>query len=136
MHAVVWRHTAALAAQGIGHWLGPYHARIERALFEGATPLEGYLMDPAYQSDGERTLIGFNPCPAYMENIRLVRFDIGGLAFHLKTDNRPFPTDLGLARLDRDPLVIITNDANEISQDRHLMAVAEAAVRAGKIARS
>lgn len=133
MHAVVWRHTASLEAQGIRHWLGPYHQRMQLALFNGGPPLDGYIIDPRYHSDGAPTQIGLNPCPAYMDNLRLVRFDIGGLAFHLKTDNRPFPKEINLASLQLNPLMVITMDPLEITHDPFLRGIAAAAAQAGKL---
>lgn len=132
-HAVVWRHVAALEARGFGHWLGPYFKRIEDAVFRGSPYLVVYAVDPNWQSQGERTLMAMNPCPANMPGLRLCRFDIGGLAFHMKTDKRDLPEEMEMLRLDRDPLSIGIMPPEEIGRNPHLRAIADAAARAGRL---
>jgi hypothetical protein len=133
IHAVVWRHTAALIAGGGVHWLGPYHDRIGEVLFKGRYPLEGYIIDPSYHSQGQPTQVGLNPCPALMGNLRLTRFDIGGLGFHLKTDARPFPQFMARTALHHDPLLVVTFEPTEISADPHFRAIAAAAAGTGRL---
>lgn len=135
VHAVIWRHAAALDARGKGHWLGPYHRRIQEVVFGGRAPLDGYASHPGHMSNGHPVLLGLNPCPLRMGNLRLVRFDIGGLSFHLKTDNRSFGSEFRFAALERDPLVIVTMPPVDIGENPHILAVADTALRGGQLGR-
>ena len=114
-HAVVWRHAAALLGRGRRHWLGPYFDRIGAALFDGGSMLRVAVLEPGNTSGGERTLIGVHPCPVRMGDLRLTRFEIGGLAFLLKTDQRPWPHPFGLFDAERDPLRVLAMDAQEVA---------------------
>lgn len=128
-HAVVWRHAADLLARGRRHWLGPYFQIIEDALFRGGPALDMFVIEPGNVSQGKRVIMGVHPCPSYMGPLNLTRFEIGGLGFMLKTDQRPFPPEIALFAGRRDPLRVLTMDAVEIAHNPTFRAIA-AAVRA------
>jgi hypothetical protein len=125
-HAVVWRHAAALIGRDRKHWLGPYFDRIGASLFHGEQPLQVAVLEPGNTIRGQRAFIGVHPCPVRMEEARLTRFEIGGLAFLLKTDQRRWPNPFDLFDADRDPLRVLAMDAQEVSSNPSFRAIAAA----------
>lgn len=121
-HAVIWRHAAA--HRYLERSLGPYMERIHAALFEAGVLLELLVVDPGHQHRGERTLLGVCPDVTKTQGVRCVRFDIGGLGFILKTDQRPFPYPLRLFTADSDPATILMMDPVEITQNRFFLEAA------------
>lgn len=121
-HAVVWRHAAA--HKYLERSLGPYMDLIQAALFETGALLELIVVEPGHQHRGERTLLGVCPVVTRTQGVRCVRFDIGGLGFILKTDQRLFPYPLRLFKVDSDPTIILIMDPVEITQNRFFVDAA------------
>lgn len=111
-HAVVWRFAAAHTR--LRRPLGPYMQIIEDVLFQNRDPLELVIVEPGHVLRKERTILGLSPTCVRIGPLRVVRFDIGGLAFILKTDQRPFPYPLSLFHAQADPMTVLMQDPVDI----------------------
>lgn len=114
-HVVTWRHAAVHTS--IERQLGPYFGRIQAAIFDSAPPLELVVVEPGHISGGRRAQLGMCPTKGQIHGVNVFRFDIGGLAFILKTDQRPFSWPLREFTAMRDPLLVLLQDPVEVSEN-------------------
>lgn len=127
-HIVVWRHAAAYPT--IERMLGPYFVRIQDAVFSGHAPLDVVVVEPGHMRNGKRAQIGLCPSKGTLAGRRIIRFEVGGLGFILKTDKRPFEWPLNdhySAAVD--PVVILLEDPVEITANTRIRR----AVQSGRL---
>ena len=86
------------------------------------------VMDPQRQSAGRRTKIAVIPTPRRTEGVRSVVFEIGGLSFCLKTDQRAFPSFLADIAHSKDPLKVILMPPEDVRESRAILGTAAAAI--------
>jgi len=112
-HSAVWRYLAADIREGKHQFLGPYFKVIEDAVFSDGPPLPSFLIDPQHVLGGRPLRLAMSPVRHRVENVNLVRFEVGGLAWLIVTDKRPPPAWFGPSALERDQILVARRDPTE-----------------------
>ncbi len=133
IYGTVWRHAVAPVNAALRLELGPYEQRLRAALFEGGPMNLQAVVGLSTLGDdmGKPVRIGLAPYRQKFGDFSTWHFIIGRLDVHLKTDQKPFPTEWApyLAN-GADPVVLHAVEPTDIATVPFLRSITDN-IRAG-----
>ena len=120
-YACIWRAIAAVKSPS----LGPYEGHLRDHFYGDVRQDYDLLITRTGHVDlqGEDTNISVLPHGLKLDGRRCSQFTLAGLHWMVKLDQVPFSETFRLLRANaRDPLIILTKEPRQLSEDPHLAA--------------